>query len=129
MTLLIGEELPGDRRRTYHIEVPADPVQAVLPVIIVFHGGGQDAATIAARWGVGPSDPVPPDLANYLLVFPESDPLPPERKLDAALPVMVSFPRPPKMFSMSAAMRSPSPEDPSLAAPSRFNESGVLREV
>ncbi len=73
MTLLIGKELPGTGR-TYHVQIPSDPVLAVLPVIIVFHGGGQDAATIAARWGVGPSGTVPPDLAGYMLVFPESDP-------------------------------------------------------
>jgi hypothetical protein len=30
--------------------------------------------TIAARWGVDPPNPVPADLADYLLVFPESDP-------------------------------------------------------
>jgi poly(3-hydroxybutyrate) depolymerase len=75
MTLLTGQDLVGNVRRTYHVEVPDDPAQATLPVIIVFHGGGQDAATIAKRWGVDPPDPVPSDLANYLLVFPESDQL------------------------------------------------------
>jgi poly(3-hydroxybutyrate) depolymerase len=75
MPLLTGEEISGSVRRTYHVQVPADPVRATLPVIIVFHGGGQDAATIAARWGVDPPSPVPADLADYLLVFPESDPL------------------------------------------------------
>jgi poly(3-hydroxybutyrate) depolymerase len=44
-------------------------------VIIVFHGGGQDAITIAKRWYVDSPNPVPADLAGYLLVFPETDPL------------------------------------------------------
>ena len=73
MTLLSDQTLPGDPARTYHIEIPANPAQALAPVIIVFHGGGQDAATIAAHWGVSPSNPVPADLENYLLVFPEAD--------------------------------------------------------
>lgn len=75
MPLLTGQELVRSVRRTYHVEIPANPVQATLPVIIVFHGGGQDATTIAARWGVNPPNPVRPDLQNYLLVFPEADPL------------------------------------------------------
>ena len=74
MPLLTGQDLVGAVRRTYHIQVPANPSQAILPVIIVFHGGGQDAVTIAARWSVDPPNPVPPDLEQYLLVFPESDP-------------------------------------------------------
>lgn len=75
MTLLTAQELAGTVRRTYHVEVPAEPARAVVPVIIVFHGGGQDAVTIAKRWGVDPPNPVPVDLQDYLLVFPESDPL------------------------------------------------------
>jgi poly(3-hydroxybutyrate) depolymerase len=35
-----GQELTGSVRRTYHIAVPADPVQPSVPVIVVFHGGG-----------------------------------------------------------------------------------------
>jgi poly(3-hydroxybutyrate) depolymerase len=74
MPLLTGQELAGSVRRTYHVEVPANPLRPTLPVIVAFHGGGQDAKTIAARWGVDPPDPVPADVENYLLVFPESDP-------------------------------------------------------
>lgn len=78
MTLLNDQTLPGTVDRTYHIEIPANPPQAVVPVIIVFHGGGQDAATIAKRWGVNPPNPVPSELENYLLVFPEADPTLPD---------------------------------------------------
>lgn len=74
MTLLMGEEIGGSVTRSYTIHVPDNPVRATVPAIVVFHGGGQDAATIAARWGVDPLNPVPVDLADYLLVFPESDP-------------------------------------------------------
>ena len=75
MTLLTGQELTGSRRRTYHVQVPDDPAGPTVPVIFVFHGGGQDAITIAKRWYVDPPAPLPPDLCRYLLVFPESDPL------------------------------------------------------
>jgi poly(3-hydroxybutyrate) depolymerase len=75
MTLLTAQELIGSRRRTYHVQVPDDPAGPSVPVIIVFHGGGQDAITIAKRWYVDPPNPVPADLAGYLLVFPETDPL------------------------------------------------------
>ena len=75
MTLLTGQELLGSRRRTYHVQVPNDPAGPTVPVIIVFHGGGQDAITIAKRWYVDPPNPMPADLAGYLLVFPETDPL------------------------------------------------------
>jgi poly(3-hydroxybutyrate) depolymerase len=78
MTLLLDQTLASTVDRTYHIEIPANPAQATAPVIIVFHGGGQDAATIAKRWGVHPPAPVPPDLENYLLVFPEADPTLPD---------------------------------------------------
>ncbi len=71
---LLHEHISASTRRTYHIQVPANPIQATLPVIIVFHGGGQNVDTIAARWGVDPPNPVPAALENYLLVFPESDP-------------------------------------------------------
>ena len=75
MTLLTGQELAASRRRTYHVQVPDDPAGPTVPVILVFHGGGQDAITIAKRWYVDPPNPLPADLAGYLLVFPESDPL------------------------------------------------------
>jgi poly(3-hydroxybutyrate) depolymerase len=74
MTFLTGQSLTATVQRIYHIQVPDNPPQALLPVIIVFHGGGQDVRTIAARWGVNPPNPVPTLLQNYLLVFPESDP-------------------------------------------------------
>jgi poly(3-hydroxybutyrate) depolymerase len=74
MALLTGQEISGDITRSYAIHVPDDPVRATVPAIVVFHGGGQDVTTIAARWGVDPPDPVPAYLADYLLVFPESDP-------------------------------------------------------
>jgi poly(3-hydroxybutyrate) depolymerase len=60
--------------RTYHVHVPANPTQATVPAIVVFHGDGQDAATIARRWGLEPGSPIPANVADYLLVFPESDP-------------------------------------------------------
>jgi len=64
--------MPKDR--TYHAYVPDNPLGPVVPAIIVFHGGGQDVRTIAARWGVTPPAPVPALLENYILIFPESDP-------------------------------------------------------
>jgi poly(3-hydroxybutyrate) depolymerase len=75
MTLLTGQEIVGSRHRTYHVQVPDDPAGPTVPVILVFHGGGQDAITIAKRWYVDPPNPLPANLAGYLLVFPESDPL------------------------------------------------------
>ena len=75
MTLLTGQEIVGSRRRTYHVQVPDDPAGPTVPLILVFHGGGQDAITIAKRWYVDPPTPMPADLAGYLLVFPETDPL------------------------------------------------------
>jgi len=74
MPLLTALPLVTPATRTYNIEVPASPVLATLPAIIVFHGGGQDAAAIARRWGVHPPAAVPAALQNYLLVFPETHP-------------------------------------------------------
>ncbi|MBX9245205.1 hypothetical protein ICW40_10340 [Actinotalea ferrariae] len=74
MGLLTGQTLGGQTSRTYHVHVPDDPPAERVPVVVVFHGGGQDATTIARRWGVDPPAPVPPGLASYLLVFPEADP-------------------------------------------------------
>jgi poly(3-hydroxybutyrate) depolymerase len=74
MPLLTGQSVAGLPHRSYAIQVPDNPSAATVPAIVVFHGGGQDAATIAARWGVDPPNPIPVELANYLLVFPESDP-------------------------------------------------------
>jgi poly(3-hydroxybutyrate) depolymerase len=62
----------GDR--TYHVHVPANPASQSVPAIVVFHGDGQDAATIARRWGLEPGSPIPANVADYLLVFPEADP-------------------------------------------------------
>jgi poly(3-hydroxybutyrate) depolymerase len=74
MPLITGQTVTGQLTRTYTIQVPDNPSTPRVPTIIVFHGGGQDAATIAARWGVDPPNALPRDLAGYLLVFPESDP-------------------------------------------------------
>lgn len=74
MTLLTGQELSVTTRRTYHVEVPDDPPQEIVPAVVIFHGGGQDVDEIAARWGVDPPAPVPDFLRNYLLVFPDTDP-------------------------------------------------------
>lgn len=73
MPLLTSQPLATRVSRTYHVHVPDDPPQATVPTIVVFHGGGQDAATIALRWGIDPPNPVPAALAGYLLVFPEAD--------------------------------------------------------
>ena len=75
MTFLSGQVLAQNAERRYHVEIPADPVQERVPAIVVFHGGGQDVATIAGRWGVIPGTPTPAPLADYLLVFPEAHPL------------------------------------------------------
>ena len=79
----------GDR--TYHVHVPANPAQATVPAIVVFHGGGQDAATIARRWGLEPGSPVPANVADYLLVFPEADPACPASGCTSRSPT-ASFP-------------------------------------
>ncbi|HET9139473.1 hypothetical protein, partial [Actinophytocola sp.] len=73
MSLLRDQVVSATIGRIYHVQVPANPCQATVPAIIVFHGGGQDVATIAARWGVDPPNPVPVPLEDYLLVFPEAD--------------------------------------------------------
>lgn len=74
MPLLTGQPLNATDHRRYTIHVPDNPPQPTVPAIVVFHGGGQDVTTIAARWGVTAGNPPPPELENYLLVFPESDP-------------------------------------------------------
>jgi poly(3-hydroxybutyrate) depolymerase len=74
MALLTAQPVSTPVTRTYSVEVPDNPPQASIPAIIVFHGGGQDVATIAARWGVQPPAPVPALVQNYLLVFPETHP-------------------------------------------------------
>lgn len=71
--MLKNETVAQNRDRTYHVHVPADPAQASVPAIVVFHGGGQDAATIAQRWGLRRGSPVPANIADYLVVFPEAD--------------------------------------------------------
>ena len=73
MPVLTNQLIVQGGDRTYHIHVPADPAQATVPAIVVFHGGGQDAETIARRWGLEPGNPVPANVADYLLVFPEAD--------------------------------------------------------
>ena len=74
MPVLTDQLIAQGGDRTYHVHVPANPAQATVPAIVVFHGGGQDAATIARRWGLEPGSPVPANVADYLLVFPEADP-------------------------------------------------------
>jgi poly(3-hydroxybutyrate) depolymerase len=61
--------------RSYDIFIPPTPRSALLPAIIVFHGHGQDISTIEAHWGIDPANPgVPPLVAEYMLVFAETDP-------------------------------------------------------
>ncbi len=74
MALLTAQPVNAPVTRTYNIEVPNNPPGASIPAIIVFHGGGQDVANIAARWGVRPPAPVPALVENYLLVFPQTHP-------------------------------------------------------
>ncbi len=74
MTLLTAQPVNEPVTRTYSVEVPNTPPLATIPAIIVFHGGGQDVANIAKRWGVHPPAPVPALVENYLLVFPEAHP-------------------------------------------------------
>jgi poly(3-hydroxybutyrate) depolymerase len=74
MPMLTDQLIVQGGDRTYHVHIPANPTQATVPAIVVFHGGGQDAATIARRWGLEPGNPVPANVADYLLVFPEADP-------------------------------------------------------
>ena len=74
MPVLTNQLIAQGSDRTYHVHVPANPAQATVPAIVVFHGDGQDAATIARRWGLEPGSPVPANVADYLLVFPEADP-------------------------------------------------------
>lgn len=73
MTLLTGQELGTTLSRTYHVQIPDNPTQEAVPAIVVFHGGGQDAITIARRWRIDPPNPVPAALRDYLLIFPEAD--------------------------------------------------------
>lgn len=74
MTLLTVQPVNEPATRTYSVEVPNNPLQATIPAIIVFHGGGQDVANIAKHWGVHPPAAVPALVENYLLVFPETHP-------------------------------------------------------
>jgi poly(3-hydroxybutyrate) depolymerase len=74
VTLLTGEQVASATTRTYSVEVPAAPPGPQVPAILVFHGGGQEAETIAQRWGIDPPAPVPGPLRDYLLVFPETHP-------------------------------------------------------
>lgn len=70
---LFSQVLPTSAgNRSYHVWEPAAAGAAPLPAIFVFHGGGQAASTIEARWGV-PNNPNP-YLANHILVFPEAHP-------------------------------------------------------
>lgn len=74
MPFIADQRIDEPVRRTYHVQVPDAPVRDVLPVIIVFHGGGQEVEVISRRWGVDPPNPVPAEVADYLLVFPEAHP-------------------------------------------------------
>lgn len=138
MSLLLDQTLLGTVSRTYHIQVPANPAQAVAPVIIVFHGGGQDAATIAKRWGVNPPDPVPVELENYLLVFPEADATLPDEWVhfgagDSAFPTHdLDFVRQLLQELTTRAYPTGSPDvptvsaDPSLAYTAGFSNGGGM---
>lgn len=75
MPLLTDRTIRTERERTYHVHVPANPMSDAVPAIVVFHGGGQDVTTIAGHWGIDPPNPVPSDVADYLLVFPLADPV------------------------------------------------------
>jgi poly(3-hydroxybutyrate) depolymerase len=93
MPVMTNQLVPQATDRVYHISVPADPGQEVAPAIVVFHGGGQDATTIARRWGIEPGSPVPANVADYLLVFPEADARLPDqwvhfKKSDSAFPTL-----------------------------------------
>jgi len=73
MPFLTNLVLQQSTDRVFHLHVPANPAAATAPAIIVFHGGGQDPQTIARRWGFEPGAPVPANVADYLIVFPEAD--------------------------------------------------------
>lgn len=73
MPVLTNQQIPQNADRIYHVHVPANPAGPLVPAIVVFHGGGQDARVIARRWGVEPARPVPANVASYLLAFPEAD--------------------------------------------------------
>ena len=93
MPLITNQLVPQSTDRVYHISVPGDPGQEVAPAIVVFHGGGQDATTIARRWGIEAGSPVPANVADYLLVFPEADSRLPDqwvhfKKSDSAFPTL-----------------------------------------
>ncbi|MGH8904957.1 MAG: alpha/beta hydrolase family esterase [Egibacteraceae bacterium] len=77
MPLLLDQTLQAQVSRTYNVCIPDNPLQMAVPAIVVFHGGGQDAETMARRWGIDPANPTNPPplpLSRYLLVFPEADP-------------------------------------------------------
>jgi hypothetical protein len=59
MPVMTNQLVPQGTDRVHHISVPADPAQEVAPAIVVFHGGGQDATTIARRWGHRAGQPRP----------------------------------------------------------------------
>ena len=51
MTLHTNQPINLASPRSYNIEVPVNPPLPAVPAIIVFHGGGQEVATIAKHWG------------------------------------------------------------------------------
>lgn len=61
----------GSRR--YHIHIPPSPPQQTVPAIITFHGSAGNWGAMARKWGLEPGMPAPPEVENYLLVFPEAD--------------------------------------------------------
>ena len=74
MPMLINEPLAAIPGRTYTAWIPSNPPLATAPVILVFHGGGQETATIARAWGVVPPGPPPANVADYIIVFPQTHP-------------------------------------------------------
>jgi polyhydroxybutyrate depolymerase len=73
MTVLLNQPLNNDPDRTYNVYVPDSPPATPVPAIIGFHGGGGHVEHMARLWGVDMAGSPPPQLEDYLLVFPEAN--------------------------------------------------------